>query len=217
MRRAGQRKAMQSSIKKTWILDKAETLFWQKGYLGTSMNDIAKACSCRPANIYNYFKNKEDILYEVIHDITTQMLDQIKPLGEDKVTCPVDLLKNFITTHFSFLVNMRKSIVAITDTGLKDLTPEHREEIIELRKEYDNLLRNILHRGRESGHFSDIDEQIVSYLIPSIIIRSNIWFSPKGRLTADQVSDTMFELVYQGIKTRSGNPPGSENCQAERS
>jgi len=216
MRRAGQRKAMQSSIKKTWILDKAETLFWQKGYLGTSMNDIAKACSCRPANIYNYFKNKEDILYEVIHDITTQMLDQVKPLGEDEKTCPVDLLKALIKTHFGFLVNMRKSIVSITDTGLKDLTPEHRDEIIKLRKVYDDVLLNIIRRGRESGHFANLDEQIVSYLIPSMIIRSNIWFSPKGRMTADQVSDTMFELVYQGVKTRSGNPPGSADCQAER-
>jgi TetR/AcrR family transcriptional regulator, cholesterol catabolism regulator len=215
MRRVGQRKALQSSIKKTWILDKAETLFWQKGYLGTSMIDIAKACNCRPANIYNYFKNKEDILYEVIRDMTNQMLSKIQPLGEDNTTCPVDLLKSFIKTHFGFLVNMRKSIVSITDTGLKDLTPDHREEIIKLRKTYDEILRKILIRGRESGHFSEIDEQVISYLIPSLIIRSNIWYSPKGRLSAEEVGNMMFRFVYEGIRSRSGNPSQDcVNCQA---
>jgi AcrR family transcriptional regulator len=216
MRRVGQRKALQSSIKKSWILDKAETLFWQKGYTGTSMIDIAKACNCQPANIYNYFKNKEDILYKVIHDVTTQMLAQIKPLGEDNITCPVDLLKALIKAHFGFLVNMKKSIVSITDTGLKDLTPEHREEIIKLRKSYDEILLKILRRGREGGYFADLDDNIVSYLIPSIIIRSNIWFSPKGRLTANQISEIMFQFVYQGIKTRSQNPPAIGDCQAIR-
>jgi AcrR family transcriptional regulator len=214
MRRVRQRKALQSSIKKSWILDKAETLFWQKGYTGTSMIDIAKACDCQPANIYNYFKNKEDILYEVIHDMTTQMLSEIIPLGEDNVTCPVDLLKGLIKVHFGFLVNMKKSIISITDTGLKDLTPEHRDEIIKLRKSYDDILLKILKRGREAGYFAELDDHIVSYLIPSIIIRSNIWYSAKGRLTADQISEIMFQFVYQGIRSRSGDPTTNQTCQA---
>lgn len=194
---------MRSSIKKAWILDKAETLFWQKGYQSTSMTDIARACGCRPGNIYNYFKSKEDILYGVIRDITSQMIAQIKPLGEDTTTCPVDLLKRLIKTHFSFLVNMKKSIVLITDTGLKDLTPEHRQDIISLRKVYDETLLSILRRGRESGHFVEMDDRVLSYLIPSLIIRSNIWYSPKGRLTADEIGDLMFNLVYRGLAPRS--------------
>jgi len=104
----------------------------------------------------------------------------------------------------------------VSGSLLKDLTPEHRDEIIKLRKVYDDVVLSIIRRGRESGHFANLDEQIVSYLIPSMIIRSNIWFSPKGRLTAEQVGDTMFELIYQGIKTRTGNPAGSADCQAER-
>ncbi len=203
MGRLGQRKQKPSSVRKAWILDRAETLFWQKGYAGTSMIDIARACNCRPANIYNYFTNKEEILYEVILNMTNQMLDKIKPLGEDDRTCPVDLLRSFVNTHFGFLVNMKKSIISITDTGLKDLSPEHRDEIIKLRKFYDDILRKILRRGRDSGHFSDIDAQIVSYLIPSLIIRSNIWYSPDGRLSAEQISDIIFNFIYEGIRLRN--------------
>ena len=193
---------LRSQIRKNRVLDKAETLFWQKGYQSTTIADIANACGCRPGNIYNYFKSKEDILYGVIRDITEQAVALVKPLGEDETTSPVELLKSLIRTHFTFLAGMKQSIVFITDTGLKDLSPEHRRSVVELRKTYDDTLLKILRRGKQTGDFADMDERIVSYLIPSLIVRSNVWFSPKGRLSADDVSDVIFRLVYLGIKPR---------------
>ena len=193
---------LRSQIRKNRVLDKAETLFWQKGYQSTTIADIANACGCRPGNIYNYFKSKEDILYGVIRDITEQAVALVKPLGEDETTSPVELLKSLIRTHFTFLAGMKQSIVFITDTGLKDLSPEHRRSVVELRKTYDDTLLKILRRGKQTGDFADMDERIVSYLIPSLIVRSNVWFSPKGRLSADDVSNVIFRLVYLGIKPR---------------
>jgi AcrR family transcriptional regulator len=219
MNRRAESSELRSLIRKNRVLDKAETLFWQKGYQSTTIVDIANACGCRPANIYNYFKTKEEILYGVIGDITTQTVALVKPFGEDETTSPVELLKSMIKAHFGFLAGMKQSIVFITDTGLKDLSPEHRRNIIELRRGYDETLLKILRRGKESGDFVDIDERIVGYLIPSLIVRSNVWFSPKGRLSVDDVSDVIFRLVYMGIKPRydrslsaSSDPPSSSRA-----
>lgn len=198
--RSKQRRELRSSIRRSFILDKAEALFWEKGYNGTSMRDIAGACDCKPANIYNFFESKEDILYEVIRDIVLQLIDLISSFEDDDTTNPVELLKTVIKNHFGFLVNMKRSIVSITDTGLKDLSPEHRKEIIELRGKYDRILQGILRRGVESGEFIEMDEKLISYFVSSIIIRSNIWYSEKGRLSPDEVSNTMFEFVYRSIK-----------------
>jgi TetR/AcrR family transcriptional regulator, cholesterol catabolism regulator len=198
-----ERNELRSLIRKSRVLDKAETLFWQKGYQSTTIVDIANACGCRPGNIYNYFKSKEDILYGVINDITSRAVALVEPLGEDMTTSPAELLKSLIKTHFAFLAGMKQSIVFITDTALKDLSPDHRRAIIKLRKTYEDTLLKILRRGKESGDFADIDERIVSYLIPSLIVRSNVWFSPKGRLSVDEVSDIIFQFAYLGIRPRN--------------
>jgi AcrR family transcriptional regulator len=208
MSRTEQRSELRSLIRRSHILDKAQTLFWQEGYQSTTIADIADACGCRPGNIYNYFKSKEDILYSVINDITGQAVELVRPFGEDETTSPVELLKSLIKTHFGFLSSMKRSIVFITDTGLQDLSPEHRRAIIELRKVYDDTLLKILKRGKKSGDFVDIDERILGYLIPSLIVRSNVWFSPKGRLSAEEVSDVIFRLVYFGMRPRSLPPSG---------
>src|SRR5208283_3419181 len=56
------------------ILESARVLFWKKGYPGTSMVDLANACACKPANLYNYFKTKEEILFEVLLEEMEQII-----------------------------------------------------------------------------------------------------------------------------------------------
>jgi AcrR family transcriptional regulator len=199
MATAGQSKT-QSSAKRDWILDRAGALFWQKGYEGTSMRDIADACKFKPANIYNYFKGKESILYEVIKEITEQTVDSIEDLEEDETSSPVEQLRSLIKGHFGLLVRQKRSSVFISDTGLKDLSPEHRRGIVRLRDRYDAIMRKVIRRGMDGGYFAVKDEKVVGYFISSVIMRSSIWFSPKGRLSAEQVGDIMFDFVYRGIK-----------------
>ncbi len=198
--RSKQRRELRSSIRRSFILDKAEALFLEKGYNATSMNDIASACDCKAANIYNFFTGKEAILYEVIRDINRELLELITPLENDETTNPVDLLRKFIKIHFAFHTGLKKSMITVTDTGLKNLTAEHRKEIMELRRRYNKILQKILHRGVEKGELGEIDETIVCNFIASIIIRSNVWFSDKGKLSVEEMGNAIFEFVYKGIK-----------------
>ncbi len=191
----------QTSVKKSWILDKAGTLFWQKGYHSTSMRDIAKACRCKASNIYNYFAGKEDILFEVIKDITERAVESIAHLKNDETTDPVEQLRSLIKSHFGMLVRMKRSSVLISDSGLKDLSAEHRKAIIRLRDDYDGIMRRVIRRGVDRGQFKVTDENVVTYFIASVILRSTLWFSPKGRLSAEEISDMMFDFVYGGIRT----------------
>ncbi len=189
-----------SSIKKSRILDKAGALFWKKGYHSTSMRDIASACNCKAANIYNYFAGKEDILFEVTRDIHERAVTSVKHLDEDEVTSPIEQLRSLIKGHFGLLVRMKRSSILISDTGLKDLSIEHRKAIVQLRDIYDNIMRKVIERGIKKGLFDVKDIKVTIYLTSSVIIRSTIWFSPKGRLSVDEVGDIMFDYIYRGIK-----------------
>ena len=44
------------------ILDASLELFSQRGFDGTSMDDIAKTCGMKAPNLYKYFKGKQEIL-----------------------------------------------------------------------------------------------------------------------------------------------------------
>jgi len=44
----------------------AAEIMCQKGYEGTSMNDIAEAAGLTKAGIYHYIRGKEDLLFEIM-------------------------------------------------------------------------------------------------------------------------------------------------------
>jgi TetR/AcrR family transcriptional regulator, cholesterol catabolism regulator len=199
------RKEKRSTIKMSFILSKASALFWKKGYQATSMRDVAGACKCNPSNIYYYFKSKEDILYAVIEDITKQTISSIEHLENDETTNSVDQLKSFIKSHFELMASQKRSSVLISDTGLKDLTSEHRKAIIRLRDRYDAIMRKVIRRGIDAGLLSVKDEKVAAFLISSAIMRSSIWFSPKGRLSADEIGDMMFDLFLKGMTASTRN------------
>ncbi|MFC1851618.1 TetR/AcrR family transcriptional regulator [candidate division CSSED10-310 bacterium] len=51
------------------ILTAAEKLFAQKGYPGTSMEEIAAVAEVSVGTVYFYFKNKEDLLIKLLDEI----------------------------------------------------------------------------------------------------------------------------------------------------
>jgi AcrR family transcriptional regulator len=53
------------------ILDAAGELFASKGYAQVSMADVADAVAVRPSALYRHFRGKDDLLYQVVHDMLT--------------------------------------------------------------------------------------------------------------------------------------------------
>jgi AcrR family transcriptional regulator len=193
--RSKQRRELRSSIRRSFILDKAEALFLEKGYNSTSMNDIAGACDCKAANIYNFFTGKEAILYEVIRDINLELLELISPLENDETTTPVELLKKLIKTHFAFHTGLKKSMITVTDTGLKNLTAEHRKEY-ELRRATKRFFRKPA-SGLENGELTDMTRRMSA--IHCLDNHSKlVWFSVKENFSVEGWVTHYSEFVYNG-------------------
>lgn len=61
------------------ILKTASTLFYQKGYNLTGINEIIKEADIAKATLYSHFKSKEDILMAYLDLRDIELLKNIKP------------------------------------------------------------------------------------------------------------------------------------------
>ncbi|MCJ7687691.1 MAG: TetR/AcrR family transcriptional regulator, partial [Desulfobacteraceae bacterium] len=175
------------------ILDKARTLFWRKGYISTSMRDIATAYGCKPANIYNFFPNKEEILFEVLLEEMEQIIDPIRHLEEDDGTGPVEQLRLVITSHLKLTLSYRRSAKLLFDISLDNLSRAKRKKIVDLRDTYDRIIRKVIRRGIDSGSFGGVDEKLAGFMISSMITRTRIWYHPKKGVSVEELADFIFE------------------------
>jgi AcrR family transcriptional regulator len=191
---------MQEKAQKRKMLNKARALFWKKGYNATSMRDLAAAYGCKPANIYNFFLNKEEILYEVLLEEMEQIIDPIKHLEEDDDTSPIEQLRVIIESHLNVTLSYRRSAKLLFDVALDSLSTAKRKEIVDLRDTYDRIIRKVIRRGKEIGCFPAIDEKLAGLMIASMITRTRIWFHPKKGVSVTELADFIFEFVLNGLR-----------------
>ncbi|MGE7954147.1 TetR/AcrR family transcriptional regulator [Lysinibacillus xylanilyticus] len=66
------------------ILDAADELFGQKGFDGTSTNDILEKVGIARGTLYYHFKSKEDIMDALIERYNAQILGAAKAIAAEK-------------------------------------------------------------------------------------------------------------------------------------
>ncbi|MBP7583858.1 MAG: TetR family transcriptional regulator [Spirochaetes bacterium] len=190
------------SAQRNAILRKSSILFWEKGYAETSMKDIASACGFRPANIYNYFDKKETILFEILRGEMDDIVGPIRRLADEATIDPVEALRAVIDNHLRHTLGERRGAMLLFDVGLNNLSAASRKKIVSLRDEYDTISISIIRRGIDSGVFRDMDPRMAVFSISSMIARSRIWYSPKGRYSIGAIGDFIFDFAMKGMEKR---------------
>ena len=189
-----------STTQQERIIAESSRLFWEKGYAETSMKDIAGACGFRPGNIYNFFTGKESILFEILYQEMMDIVAPIAHLKDDESVDPVAALRLMIENHVKLTLGEKSSSKLLFDVGLNNLSPGNRKKIIKLRDDYDAIGVAIVRRGKKAGIFAkDVDDKIAVFSIGSIIARSRIWYSPKGKYSVDEIIELMFRFALRGL------------------
>ncbi len=185
------------------MLNIARRLFWEKGYMATSMTDIGNSYGCRPANIYNFFTDKEQILFEVLREEMEQIIRPIEHLEEDTQASPTEQLRLIIESHLKVTLSYRRSAKLLFDVALDNLSPDKRKKIIDLRDTYDRIIRKVIRRGIDQGYWPEVNVKLAGFMIASMITRTRIWFHPKKGVSVGELSDFIFKFALNGLRGKS--------------
>src|SRR5512139_173611 len=187
-------------FQKAKMLEIARKLFWEKGYQAASMRDIGISYGCRPANIYNFFSDKEEILFEVLREEMEQIIDPIKHMEEETDTSPIEQLRFIIESHLKVTLSYRRSAKLLFDVALDSLSPDKRKKIIGFRDTYDRIIRKVIRRGMESEIFPKVDVRLAGFMIASMITRTRIWFHPKKGISVSELADFISNFAFNGLR-----------------
>jgi AcrR family transcriptional regulator len=85
------------------ILEAAETLFDERGIDRVTMADIVNRAGIRASTLYEYFSNKDDVVWAILADVMADSVERIKPTMEtaetalDKITALLEFMANELT------------------------------------------------------------------------------------------------------------------------
>jgi AcrR family transcriptional regulator len=144
---------MELSEKQLQIIDTAEKLFAGKGYDGTSVRDIAEEAGVNVAMISYYFGSKEKLLEALFSQRAAGTTKKLESMLEDKGLSPLEkvnmmidfFIDKFHTEHCFHKIMMREQ-VANQRNAIAEL-------IMQLKKQNQQLVRQIIQEGQKSGDF----------------------------------------------------------------
>jgi AcrR family transcriptional regulator len=197
----------QLSPRQREIYDAAARIFSEKGYEGTSIQDVADAVGILKGSLYYYIDSKEDLLFGIIDEVHRESIRNLERWQQIDGNALVKL-RAFITGHV--IANARNLVkIGVFFHDFRSLSPERREMIVEERDLYDRFLRELIVEGQKEGVVDpSADPKLASMAILGMMNWIYQWWREDGAVTAEDVAAEFADLVLSGLTVR---PDGSRD------
>ena len=96
-----ERRQREAAQRRKSILDAARKIFWKRGYVGTTMPQIAELAELAPGTLYLYFPGKEALYVELLREGYDLLLERLAGQGQRHAD-PFDQAAALIDAFFGF-------------------------------------------------------------------------------------------------------------------
>jgi AcrR family transcriptional regulator len=188
------------AYKRERILEEAVKLFYERGFNGTTLDDIAAELGVTKPFIYTHFRSKVELLAALCRPTIELSLAAVQSAAEGPGT-PTERLHRGII-DFTHVILSRQANIAIYFREEKNLAKEALDDINALRKQFDRLLSQLLREGAASGDFHLADVDLTALAIGGMISWAYTWHRPSGRLALAELCERMADLTLQMVGAR---------------
>jgi AcrR family transcriptional regulator len=181
------------------ILRAAGKMFGMQSFADMKMRDIAEAADLSPANLYNYFKGKNELLFFCQDNSLDRMLAALRTARSAKAAA-AEKLRLVIESHLRCVLDEVEGSAAHLLTA--QLPLNLRRPLIAKRDRYEEGVRQLILSGIHSGEFIECDAALATRAILGALNWSVRWFSHEGPLSASQIAEEFSHFMIRGLMTK---------------
>ena len=187
-----------SIFKEKEVLQKAQQVFWSKGFTATSLEDILQAMGMGSGSFYNTFKGGKK---EVFKKALNQRREAFKAFQEAAAVSdnPVEMIKNFYRdiAKADSSTHMKGCIIANTIVEMASLDEELEKEAVAILKEVEQFYTETFAKAQKNGKLKTrtAPEILGRYLITlwnGINVTRRMY--PDNKLLAEQI-EMQLEII----------------------
>jgi AcrR family transcriptional regulator len=203
MKNFGSPKALQSKETSHRILTQAMRIFLEKGYHGTSIDDITQAAGVTKGALYWHFKSKEALLKTIIEEFEKQFLDGLIQAVKDARGDTHDKFEKYFRYNAAFSYYNRELCVSFTTLAAELVGAHHGTEaqFRRIYKKYQKFLSHLILEGKKEKLFKkEIDPDLAALIIiafhDGILIR---WFMNRNEIDGEAYVKTFKKIMLNGL------------------
>lgn len=153
---------------RTAILDAAESLFSERGFNATRLEDVAERVGIRRASIVYYFKDKRELYDVVLESVFTGLLERIA----DALSGPEPLMDRIEAGVSAWVdyVGRRPSIARLILRETANATPERRSAVLKHTQPFFTLIEKEVFQREDDLPTAEVDPVHVASTIAGATI-----------------------------------------------
>jgi AcrR family transcriptional regulator len=183
------------------VIDTAARLFAERGYQATSIDDLVEATGLTRGGLYHYPASKQELLFSILDELIDPLLERARAIVSAPGS-PETHLREVTRAWLGHIASHHDHMVVFNQergTLERDARWEH---VRNVRRSFEELLREILRRGQEDGSFELRDPHLALLALLGAVNYTPQWFASSGRLQPEEIADAYCDVLLDGIRPR---------------
>jgi muconolactone delta-isomerase len=188
--------AMQVGSKRIQSIVKAGAeLFSAKGFVETSMEEVAAAAKMSKGGMYHYFSSKVDLLEYIVGNFLDMVLSDLDEL--DTIEDPLERLRKLVYRHVEVYTKHPYEAKTLIDEA-HALPTKSRKKIVGKEKKYFHAVSNVVSDYLGSA----VEKNELKAITFSLLAMCNwiySWYNPKGPIDPSRMSEIILNIFTDGV------------------
>lgn len=197
---SGATKPRERQDRRAELIQIAGRFFAERGFLGTTIRDIADAAGIQSGSLYHHFASKESMADELLRAYWLKLLSRYNAVTSTGASA-TEQARQLIRESVLLLESCELAVRMSTNdwSYLTQVFPFMQESLDECEK----IWIRTLERGVKSGEFSDqVDPALIYRTTMAAITGTARWFRPGGPLQIGELADDISKVILQGLVAR---------------
>jgi AcrR family transcriptional regulator len=181
------------------------TVFNERGYDGTSMEDLSARLGIGKSSIYHHVDGKEELLRLSLD----RALDALFAVTEEPAALAgpaIDRLEHLVRRSVQVLAAELPYVTLLLRVRGNTEVEQH---ALARRREFDRFVGELVAAAARAGELrADIEPGLISRLLFGTVNSLIEWYRPDRGLQPTELADAVVEVVFGGLRTAPGTSSG---------
>jgi len=181
------------------IIHAAIQVILKKGFLETSMREIAAAAGVGKSTLYDYFPSKDEILIAYVVEEVERMNAQAQAIIAQDLSA-TEKFKRIWRSQMEYMLANKLVYLKISFEAQR-LNQESQQRIQTRRHAYQDMLCQLVEEGIHSGEFRPVNPLLAIRGMFSVLTPTVFTSRPTG--SPEQMLKEAMDIVFKGLEVRS--------------
>ena len=177
------------------LINAATRLFKRKGFMRTTVRDIAADLGIQSGSLFHHFANKDEILKAVMSESIILNLNKMEIALAKIETCE-QALQVLIRCELEAVNGLTSDAMSVLVNEWRYLSQEGQTEVLKLREGYESIWLKFLRQAKSEGILVG-EAQLIRRLLLGSIGWTHNWYQSDGEILIEDLTDQILATIIR--------------------